>query len=279
MGTTVSPTYAAEIATPEFGAGLDGVIRGRAGHVSGILNGVDGTIWNPEKDTGLVARYTAQDFRGKALCKQALQTEMGLDVQADAPVFGLVSRLSAQKGLDLLLGALPGMLRRGGQLALQGTGDPALEAAFAAAAAAHPGRVAARIGYDEALAHRLIAGSDAILVPSRFEPCGLTQLYGLRYGTLPVVRRVGGLVDTVVDAGADAVAADRATGFGFDAANAAALEQAMQRAIDVFHQPALWRQLMLRAMAQDHSWEGAARKYMALYAEMTGTRPALRSAA
>jgi starch synthase len=277
--TTVSPTYAAEIATPEFGAGLDGVIRGRAGQVSGILNGVDGSIWNPEKDTSLAARYTAQDFRGKALCKQALQTELGLDVQADAPVFGVVSRLSSQKGLDLVLGALPGLLRRGGQLALQGTGDPALESAFSTAARAHPGRVAARIGYDEALAHRLIAGADAILVPSRFEPCGLTQLYGLRYGSLPVVRRVGGLVDTVVDASNEAVAADRATGFGFDAASPAALEHALHRAIDVFYQPLLWRQLMLRAMAQDHSWEGAARKYVALYAQAVGARSVARGVA
>ena len=277
--TTVSPTYAAEIATPEFGSGLDGVIRGRAGHVSGILNGVDGVIWNPEKDTGLVARYTAQDLRGKALCKQALQNELGLDVQADAPVFGVVSRLSAQKGLDLVLGALPGLLRRGGQLALQGTGDPALESAFSAAAQAHPGRVAARIGYDEALAHRLIAGADAIMVPSRFEPCGLTQLYGLRYGTLPVVRRVGGLADTVVDASADAVAADRATGFSFDVASPAALEHALQRTIEAFSQPLLWRQLMLRAMAQDHSWEGAARKYMALYSDTWAARSGSRTAA
>ena len=277
--TTVSPNYAAEIATPEFGSGLDGVIRGRAGHVSGILNGVDGAIWNPEKDTGLVARYSAQDFRGKALCKQALQDELGLDVQADAPVFGVVSRLSAQKGLDLVLGALPGLLRRGGQLALQGTGDAALESAFSAAAQAHPGRVAARIGYDEALAHRLIAGADAIMVPSRFEPCGLTQLYGLRYGTLPVVRRVGGLADTVVDASADAVATDRATGFSFDAASPAALEHALQRATEAFSQPLLWRQLMLRAMAQDHSWEGAARKYVALYADTWAARSGERPAA
>lgn len=186
---------------------------------------------------------------------------------------------SVRKGLDLVLGALPGLLRRGGQLALQGTGDPALESAFSAAAQAHPGRVAVRIGYDEAFAHRLIAGSDVIMVPSRFEPCGLTQLYGLRYGTLPLVRRVGGLVDTVVDASAEAVAADRATGFGFDAASAPALEHALQRAIEIFHQPPLWRQLMLRAMAQDYSWEGAARKYMALYAEAAGVRPVLRSAA
>ena len=276
--TTVSPTYAKEIATPEFGSGLDGVIRERVGHVSGILNGVDGAIWNPEKDTSLVARYTAQDFRGKALCKQALQTELGLDVQADAPVFGLVSRLTSQKGIDLLLGALPGLLRQGGQLALQGTGDAALESAFTAASQAHPGRVAVRIGYDEAFAHRLIAGADAILVPSRFEPCGLTQLYGLRYGTLPLVRRVGGLADTVVDASAEAVAADRATGFSFDAASPAALEHALHRAIDTFKQPLLWRQLMLRAMAQDYSWAGAARQYMALYAELVAARSVVRKA-
>ena len=277
--TTVSPTYAAEIATPEFGHGLDGVIRGRAGHVSGILNGVDGAVWNPEKDTGLPARYSARDFRGKVLCKQALQSELGLDAQADAPVFGVVSRLSAQKGLDLVLGALPDLLRRGGQLALQGTGDPALEVAFRAAAQAHPGQVAVRIGYDEALAHRLIAGADVIMVPSRFEPCGLTQLYGLRYGTLPLVRRVGGLADTVVDASAEAIAADRATGFSFDAASASALEHAIARAVETFHQPPLWRQLMLRAMAQDHSWEGAARKYMALYTQAVSARSVARGVA
>jgi starch synthase len=267
--TTVSPTYAAEIATPEFGSGLDGVIRGRAGHVSGILNGVDGAVWNPEKDTAIAARYSALDLRGKAHDKQALQQELGLELSPNAPLFGVVSRLTAQKGLDLVLGALPGLLQRGAQLAVQGTGDPALEAAFAAAAGEHPGRVAVRIGYDEALAHRLIAGADVIMVPSRFEPCGLTQLYGLRYGTLPLVRRVGGLADTVVDASAEAMAEDRATGFSFDLATPGALERAIERAIFAFGQPPLWRQLMLRAMAQDFSWDGAARQYMALYAEVT----------
>jgi len=274
--TTVSPTYATEIATPEFGNGLDGVIRGRAGHVSGILNGVDGDVWNPEKDTALAARYSSQDLLGKALCKQALQTELGLDTSPDAPLFGVVSRLSSQKGLDLVLAALPGLLRRGGQLALQGTGDGALESAFAAAARDNPGQVAVRIGYDEALAHRLIAGADLIMVPSRFEPCGLTQLYGLRYGSLPLVRRVGGLADTVVDASDEAVAADRATGFVFDTASPAGLEHAIDRAIGAFRQPLLWRQLMLRAMAQDFSWEGAARQYMSLYTELVASRSALR---
>jgi starch synthase len=263
--TTVSPNYAKEIATHEFGFGLDGVIRGRGADVSGVLNGVDGAVWDPATDAGLAVRYSAAQLDGKARCKAALQAEIGLALRADAPVFAVVSRLTSQKGLDLVLGALPGLLRRGGQLALQGAGDPALEAAFTAAAKAHPGEVSVRIGYDEAFAHRLIAGADAILVPSRFEPCGLTQLYGLRYGTLPVVRRVGGLADTVVDASEAAVAADTATGFAFDAATPAALDGAIERAITAFAQPSDWRRLMLRAMAQDFSWGGAARQYMALY--------------
>ena len=263
--TTVSPNYAREIATHEFGFGLDGVIRGRGRDVSGILNGVDPEVWNPQSDSGLVARYSAGELSGKARCKAALQAELGLAAKPDAPLFGVVSRLTAQKGLDLVLAALPGLLQRGGQLAVQGTGEPALEAAFVGAAQAQPGFVAVRIGYDEALAHRLIAGADAILVPSRFEPCGLTQLYGLRYGTLPVVRRVGGLADTVVDATDEAVRQDSATGFSFDAATPAALEAALARAVLAYAQPARWRQLMLRAMAQDFSWTGAAARYMALY--------------
>jgi starch synthase len=274
--TTVSPTYAREIATHEFGFGLDGVIRGRGTDVSGVLNGVDGAVWDPATDAGLSARYSAAKLSGKAGCKAALQAELGLTPRSEAPVFGVVSRLTSQKGLDLLLGALPGLLRHGGQLALQGTGDPAIEAAFVAAAQAHPGAVAVRIGYDEALAHRLIAGADVILVPSRFEPCGLTQLYGLRYGTLPVVRRVGGLADTVVDATDEAVQADRATGFSFDAATPAALDGAIQRAAVAYAKAARWKQLMLRAMAQDFSWHGAAQKYMTLYRQLSCAPEAVR---
>ena len=270
--TTVSPTYAREIATHEFGFGLDGVIRSRGGAVHGILNGVDGTVWNPATDPDLAERYDVRRLAGKAACKLALQTELGLEPQAGAPLFGVVSRLTSQKGLDLLLDALPGLRRCGGQLALQGTGDLALENAFAAAARADPRSVAVRIGYDEAFAHRLIAGADAILVPSRFEPCGLTQLYGLRYGTLPVVRRVGGLADTVVDASDHAVRAGRATGFVFDAATPAALGVALQRAVDAFAKPALWKQLMVCAMTQDFSWEGAAKAYRALYDELMADR-------
>jgi starch synthase len=263
--TTVSPTYAREIATPEFGFGLDGVVRGRGADVSGVLNGVDGAVWDPATDSSLAQPYSAREPAGKAQCKQALQRELGLSVQADVMLFGVVSRLTSQKGLDLMLAALPGLLARGGQFVLQGAGEPVLEAAFLAAARAHPAQVAVRIGYDEAFAHRLIAGSDAIVLPSRFEPCGLTQLYGLRYGTLPVVRRVGGLADTVVDASAEAVAAARATGFVFDAATPAAIDTALQRAATAFTRKRLWQGLMKHAMVQDFSWHGAAERYLALY--------------
>jgi len=264
--TTVSPTYAREIATHEFGVGLDGVIRGRGNEVSGVLNGVDGLVWNPADDTALPAHYSTAQMAGKARCKQALQRELGLADRPDAPLFGVVSRLTSQKGLDLVLGALPGLVQRGGQLALQGSGEPGLEAAFREAAKAQPNQVAVRIGYDEAFAHRLIAGVDAILVPSRFEPCGLTQMYGLRYGTLPIVRRVGGLADTVVDATAENLRTDRATGFVFDAASVPALDAALQRAAEVYTKDGpTWDKLQRRAMAQDFSWRGAAVQYLDLY--------------
>lgn len=265
--TTVSPSYAAEIATEEFGCGLDGVVRARGRDVSGILNGVDGTVWNPASDAGIDTPYSPTALDGKLRCKAALQNAMGLEADSRAPLFAVVSRLTPQKGLDLVLAALADLLAAGGQLAVQGSGDAALEAAFAAAAAAHPGRVAVRLGYDEAFAHQMMAGADAVLVPSRFEPCGLTQLYGLRYGTVPVVRRVGGLADTVVDASADALRRDEATGFMFDAATPAALAAALRQAAKAHAQPRLWQKIMLRGMAQRFSWEVAAAKYMVLYEE------------
>ncbi|CAD5374288.1 glycogen synthase [Rubrivivax sp. A210] len=270
--TTVSPTYAREIATPEFGCGMQGLIQQRAAVVSGILNGVDPAVWSPGHDALLAAPYSAADGAGKALCKRALQAELGLEADAQAPLFGLVSRLTPQKGVDLVLAALPAALAQGAQFVLQGSGDAALEAACAAAAREHPGRVATRIGYDETLAHWLIAGADAVLVPSRFEPCGLTQLYGLRYGTLPLVRRVGGLADTVVDASPQAVAEGRATGFVFDAATPEALAGALQRAITAWREPVLWQALMRRAMAQDFSWAEAARRYLDLYRDLREER-------
>ena len=263
--TTVSPTYAHEIATPEFGCGLDGVIRGRAGAVGGILNGIDCEVWNPATDNALVRCYDAQSLQGKAECKRALQLEFGLTPDPEAPLLLALSRLSAQKGLDLILGALPSLIDQGAQLVVQGEGDAALEAAFRMAMAAHPDRVGVFIGYDESRAHRLMAGADMILVPSRFEPCGLTQLYGLRYGTVPVVRRVGGLADTVVDADAASLEAGRATGFQFDHAHADALAGAVRRAIALWRDKPRWLALMRHAMAQDFSWDGPARQYLALY--------------
>ena len=273
--TTVSPTYAREIATHEFGCGLDGVIRSRSADVSGVLNGVDQEVWNPATDTAIAARYDAKALAGKAACKKALQAEMGLAVESAAPLFGVVSRLTSQKGLDLVLAALPALLRDGAQFIIQGSGEPALEAAFRAAEKEHPGRIATRIGYDEVMAHRVVAGCDSILVPSRFEPCGLTQLYGLRYGTLPLVRRVGGLADTVVDSSEAALSEDRATGFNFEVATPTALEQALQRAVVLFRQPDAWRRVMLRAMAQDYSWTGAAQDYVRLYDQAVEARRAM----
>jgi starch synthase len=276
--TTVSPNYAREIATEEFGCGLDGVIRARGTAVSGILNGVDNSIWDPENDALIESAYSARDLDGKLLCKISLQKELGLQVDAKAPLFAVVSRLTSQKGLDLVLAALPALFQGdadgGAQLAVQGNGDPALEAAFTRAAANYPGRVAVWLRYDEALAHRMIAGADAMLVPSRFEPCGLTQLYALLYGTVPVVRQVGGLADTVVDANWEAIQSDTATGFMFGAATTFDLEQALARTLDAYRNPALWRQLMLRGMAQNFSWDVAAQQYLALYSELLVGRPA-----
>jgi starch synthase len=268
--TTVSPSYAGEIATPAFGCGLDGVVRSRGADVSGILNGVDDAVWNPGTDKDTTAPYSAADLSGKATCKAALQKELGLQVDAQRPLFTLVSRLTEQKGLDLVLAAIPDMLAAGAQLAVQGSGDAALEKAFTEAAAAHPGQVAVRLGYDEPFAHQMIAGADAMLVPSRFEPCGLTQLYALRYGTVPVVRRVGGLIDTVVDAQEASLQADTATGFMFGPATKEALALAVHRAVHAYSQPAVWAQLQQRGMAQNFSWAAAATQYLALYQTLCG---------
>jgi len=270
--TTVSPTHAREIATPEFGFGLDGVIRGRQARVSGILNGVDYAVWDPAHDTALAAPYDTERIDGKAQCKQALQHEFGLSSEAGGPLLAVVSRLTQQKGIDLVLGALGALLARGTQLVVVGTGDKGLESALQGAAQVHPSRVAVRLVYDEALAHRVIAGADAILVPSRFEPCGLTQMYGLRYGTLPLVRRVGGLADTVTDASAASLRDAKATGFVFDAATPAALERAVERLEALYRQPPAWRAVMRSAMTRDFSWDHAAADYLALYREAMAQR-------
>lgn len=266
--TTVSPTYAREILEPDAACGLEGLIRQRAGALSGILNGVDYAVWDPAHDRLLAANYAAVPSPGKETCRAALRREFGLQATPEAPLCCVVSRLTGQKGLDLVLGALDALLRLGGQLVVLGSGDPALETAFTAAAQRHPDQVAVRIGYDEALAHRIIAGADLILVPSRFEPCGLTQLYGLRYGTLPLVRRAGGLADTVIDVDASASAQGEATGFVFDAPTPAGLVAALRRALTLWRSPELWTTLTRRAMAADFSWAEAAARYEALYREL-----------
>lgn len=266
--TTVSPTYAREIQTPAFGSGLDGVIRRRAAVVRGILNGVDYEVWNPATDLALAATYSTASLTGKGINKAALQSELGLKNDPDALLFGIVSRLTEQKGLDLVLAAALELVRRGGQLALLGSGDIPLEQGFQAIAKAHPESIAARLGYDEALAHRIIAGSDVILVPSRFEPCGLTQLYGLRYGTLPLVRRTGGLNDTVIDATPANIANDTATGFIFEHPSSAALIGAINRAFVTWRERSVWEKVVRRAMAQNFSWQEAAAEYVELYREL-----------
>ncbi|WP_246167651.1 glycogen synthase GlgA [Propionivibrio limicola] len=262
--TTVSPTYAREICTPEFGCGLEGVLRDRSADLSGILNGVDYAVWNPD-DPAIARRYSVDDLAGKSDCKRALQAQFGLSTEARGPLFAVVSRLTSQKGMDLLLAALPDLLRDGGQLAVLGTGEGDLEAGFRYAASSNPGSVAVYIGYDEELSHRFMAGADVLLVPSRFEPCGLTQLYALRYGTLPLVRRVGGLADTVVDVTPENLAADRATGFVFDDAARHALGARLTEVCAFYHDRDAWRQVQRRGMMQDFSWDGSAANYEALY--------------
>lgn len=263
--TTVSPTYAKEIQTPEQGCGLDGLLRSRGHELSGILNAVDEAVWSPAHDPAIAHTFDAKKPAGKARCKAALQQELGLAANADAPLFGVVSRLTEQKGLHLLLAVLDALIARGGQLVVLGTGDAALEDAFKARAEASPQAVSVRIGYDEAYAHRIFSATDVTLVPSRFEPCGLTQMYGLKYGSLPLVHRVGGLADTVVDCALEHLADGTANGFVFNEFTPKALERAMCRAMALFARPTEWRSVRQRGMQQPLGWDKAAAQYVALY--------------
>ena len=264
--TTVSPTYAREIQTPAFGWGLDGLLRARNNVLTGILNGVDPRFWDPRHDKNLPQTYCTEDAAaGKRAAKAVLQRRLGLEPGDGGPLHGAVSRLTPQKGLDLVLAGLPDLVTGGGQLALLGSGDDDLEQAFRAAAEQYRGRVGVAIGYDESLAHLIIGGSDVILVPSRFEPCGLTQLYALRYGALPLVRRIGGLADTVVDATATSLAEGVATGFAFDDDSPSALMSAIGRATELFREREIWQRMMRRAMTRDFSWAAAARLYAGVY--------------
>ena len=270
--TTVSPTYAIEIQSSEMGMGLEGLLRHRSEVLSGILNGVDTEVWNPATDRHLVAQYDAQRLNDRQHNKAALRQRFGLSDEAPGPLIAVVSRLSWQKGMDLLLSALPRLVAEGGQLALLGAGDPSLQAEFAAAATRHPGRVGTVFGYDEGLSHLMQGGADMILVPSRFEPCGLTQLYALRYGAVPLVARVGGLADTIIDANDAALAANVATGFQFTPVAVHALESALARAARIYRDTTTWRALQERGMTNDVSWRRPARQYAELYRSLAERR-------
>jgi starch synthase len=263
--TTVSPTYAREILAPEQGCGLDGLLRGRAEVVSGILNGVDYDLWSPARDGVLAHPFDVDSLENKRLAKADLQRALGLQVRPDAVVMGVVSRLTEQKGLHLVEALVDEMVYTGAQMVVLGAGEAPLEQSFLKAAARHPHQIAVTIGYDEALAHAIMGGADVILVPSRFEPCGLTQLYGLRYGTLPVVHRVGGLADTVVDATPQNLQAGCATGFAFDEFTPAGLRGALRRACELHARPDAWTSVQRTAMRQRFDWREAAVRYADLY--------------
>jgi starch synthase len=258
--STVSPTYALEIQRPALGFGLEALLARRGADLTGILNGIDTSTWNPATDPHLAARYDAGRLEAKRLNKAALQRDLGLAEDAAAPLLGMVGRLVEQKGVDLALAVAPELARAGAQFAFLGSGARELEDALRELARRHPGSVAARVGFSEPLAHRIEAGADIFLMPSRFEPCGLNQLYSMRYGTPPVVHRTGGLADSV----------DEATGFPFDEANPRALRAAIERAIAAYREPARWSALQRAGMARDAGWAPSARAYLALYRRALG---------
>ncbi len=266
--TTVSPTYAEEICTPAFGCGLNGLLTHRQDTLTGILNGADYRVWSPAKDKLLPQTYTARTLEDKQVNKRALQKAFGLPELADTPLLGHVGRLVEQKGLDLVLKLIPELVKRQLQLVILGTGQAKLESSLRAAALAHPQQIAVRIEYDEKLSHLLEAGSDIFLMPSRFEPCGLNQIYSLRYGTPPVVRHTGGLADTVTDS----------NGFSFDKIDSAALLNAIDRALESYAETSGWQQLQRNGMAADFSWSRSARVYLELYEQVlssTQNRPVM----
>ena len=268
--STVSPRYSEEIQQPQFGWGLDGALRHRHERLQGILNGIDEEIWNPETDANLPARYHRDDLSGKALCKRALQQCLGLPTEPDTPLLAFVGRLVEQKGVDLIEAVLPGLKDQGCQVALLGSGQPHLEVMLLDWQQRHPRQIAVTLGYDEPLAHQLTAGADMLLMPSRFEPCGLNQLYALKYGTPPIVHSVGGLRDTVFDPSQHS--SRKANGFSFEPASGAAFWQALERALALYRQPRQWQRLQRRGMASDASWRRSASNYTRLYRAALATR-------
>jgi starch synthase len=265
--TTVSPNYAREIQTERFGHGLDGLLRHRSAVLCGILNGIDTRIWNPGRDSALAANYSATTLARKRLNKIALQAEAGLAAEPQLPLLAFIGRLAEQKGIDMLLDALPYIVQQPAQVVLLGSGEARYQAALEELARHHPGRIALRIGYDEDYAHRIEAGADIFLMPSRFEPCGLNQMYSLHYGTVPVVSGVGGLADTVTDASPATLADGTANGFVFHGEEAAALADAVLRALALWSQRTPWTRLQLSGMRRDFSWRFSAREYQQLYVD------------
>lgn len=269
--TTVSPTYAKEIQTDEGGMGLGGLLRERVGDLLGILNGIDTSVWNPATDPHIAERYDVDHFQNRTTNKVALQRRLGLEAKPDAFLLGVISRMSWQKGLDLLLDNVPVIASEGMQLVVLGTGDADLQNVYRAAAHANSGKIAAFIGYDEGLAHLIQAGADAIVVPSRFEPCGLTQLCALRYGAVPIVSGVGGLEDTVVDT--NVIGGESETGFKFSPVTTQNLADALRRAHATFQDKAAWYRIQQNGMSMDVSWQDRAMHYANLYREIVRRRP------
>lgn len=266
MITTVSPTYAREIQTPDNGAGLDSVLRERSADLVGILNGVDVDVWDPETDPALPRNYSVETLQeGKSACKSNLQESLGLPVREDVPLFGMITRMTDQKGLDILSAGMDRVLRHDVQLSFLGTGDRGYEQRLEQLARSHPDKVSAVIGFDEPLAHRIEAGADGYLMPSRYEPCGLNQMYSLRYGTVPVVRSVGGLADSVVDADPHTLEAGTATGFRFQDYATDALCDRIDRAVDLYNDKQAWTRVARTGMQQDWSWSRSAAEYINVY--------------
>jgi starch synthase len=267
--TTVSPTYAHEIRTAGYGMGLEGLLQNRAKDLHGILNGIDAGGWDPARDEALAQTYSANSMHLRELNRVALNERFALDDSA-GPLFGVVSRLTWQKGMDMLVDCADRLVEMGGKLCAVGSGDPEIENGLKGAAMRHPGKVGFIQGYDEALAHLIQGGADVMVVPSRFEPCGLTQLYGLRYGCVPLVSRVGGLADTVIDANEAAVEAGVATGVVFAPANEEALSEGIRRTVQLFARDKIWKKMQRRGMKSEVSWETSAEKYADLYANLLG---------
>ncbi|MGV8954420.1 MAG: glycogen synthase GlgA [Cypionkella sp.] len=267
--TTVSPNYADEIRTPEFGMGLEGLLNGRADTVVGILNGIDTTAWDPTTDSDLVQKFSANTINLREANKLALVDKFGLD-GADGPLFCVVSRLTDQKGMDLLLQVIDGLVDLGGRLVVLGSGEAYLEDGFRRQSSVHPGKVSIANGYNESLSHLMQGGADAIVIPSRFEPCGLTQLYALCYGCVPVVSRIGGLADTVINANPAAVAAEVATGVVFEPNSAQALYDAIRKTVALYHDSKIWKKIQRRGMKSEVSWDISAARYAELYASIIG---------